>query len=199
MAAPDAITMRNLSGVWIVSRSLSDDPEPCYKLQALPWVLRKLLSLATITNIVTQTSDEKGCNQIKITSTMSGGFEFDIEPYVLDGLEYSTLRGTQRVCAHWVDLRRSKPLSMSGEPIDPYLTQDWMEDSNATTWDHIYLCIVNERGGWAADYVWGFSWKNGGRHFVKKLLLKKGEHFIRMAIVYEWIGPIPQLGLDLII
>ncbi|KAI1460471.1 hypothetical protein F4805DRAFT_417618 [Annulohypoxylon moriforme] len=194
MAAPGAITLRNLSGVWGVNRALSDNPEPCYKLQGMPWVLRKFLSHLTITNRVSQTTDERGCTRIKISSTMSGGFDFDIDPYILDGLEYSTAQGTQRVRAQWVDLGCSKLTSGGGGGglIDHYLTQDWLEDSNATTWDHVYVHIVNERGGWTAEYVWGFVERSGARRFVKKVLMRKGDFFIRMAIVHDWNGPLPN-------
>ncbi|KAI0889390.1 uncharacterized protein GGS22DRAFT_184968 [Annulohypoxylon maeteangense] len=192
MAAPSAVTMHNLSGIWVVSKYLSDDAEPCYKLQGMPWALRKFLSLVTITNRVTQTSDEKGCTRIKISSTISGGFEFDIDPYILDGRESSTAQGSQRVRAHWIDFRCPKLASFGGGLIDPYLTQDWLEDASATTWDHVYIYILNARGGWTAEYVWGFALKDGQRHFVKKVLMRKGEYSIRMAIVHDWNGPLPH-------
>ncbi|KAI2467184.1 hypothetical protein F4781DRAFT_402860 [Annulohypoxylon bovei var. microspora] len=196
MAAPWNITMRNLSGIWVLSVALSDDLEPCCKLQEMPWIFRKLLSFITITNRITQTSNEKGYTQFNITSTVSGGFKAEMDPYVLDGLESPTAPSVQRVRAQWLDLKCSKPMSMDGGPIDPYLTRDWLEDPKAPTWDHVYLYIVNEKGGRTAEYVWGFAWRGNGRYFVKKLLMRKGERSVRMAIVQEWDGPLllPQLG-----
>ncbi|KAI1094280.1 hypothetical protein F5B19DRAFT_73178 [Rostrohypoxylon terebratum] len=192
MAAPEAITMHDLSGIWGFNKSLSDDPEPWYKLQGMPWIFQKLLPRATVTNRITQTTDESGFTRIQTYSKMSGGFEFNPEPYILDGLEHATPGGIQRVRAEWVDFRRPKPTNVRGEPIDSYLTQGWPEDSNATTWDHVYVHTKNDNGGWIVEDVWGFSLIDGKRYFVTRSLMRKGEYCMRMALVREWKGPLPQ-------
>lgn len=54
MAAPPTVTVSKLSGRFKMSKTQTDDFGPMLALQGMPWILRKAISLATVTLNVKQ-------------------------------------------------------------------------------------------------------------------------------------------------
>ena len=63
---------------------MSDPLEPALALQGIPWILRKLINLATITMFVKQDVDDSGAETITIDQTASGGIKAETEVRKLD-------------------------------------------------------------------------------------------------------------------
>ncbi|KAI1376082.1 hypothetical protein F4677DRAFT_459964 [Hypoxylon crocopeplum] len=190
MAAPQDVTLRNLNGNWVMSKTLSDDLGPSLELQGIPWIVRKAVSFATITGKLTQTTDEKGTTRIVVDQTATGGIKGETENYVLDGSESrvgSSMFGFQHLRTQWVDLA-NQPMSLAGGPLDPWLQEGWLEDSFGP-WDHVHVYTASEKG-WSAEHIWGIVLKDGKRYYAKKILLKRGEDSVKANVVYEWKGPL---------
>lgn len=158
----------------------------------MPWIIRKAVSFATITGKLSQTQDEHRTTNITIQQTATGGIKGEDERHILNGsvsIHGSAMFGAQSIRSNWLDLKSAKPLSLSGEPLDPYLLDDWLEEEAHTGQPgHITVNVVNEKAGWQADQVWGFSNINGQRYRIAKFLVQKGEEKAPVRVVYEWIG-----------
>ncbi|KAK9440014.1 hypothetical protein VB005_04635 [Metarhizium brunneum] len=191
MAAPPETNIRNLTGVWRMSKTLSDDMGPSLAIQGIPWIVRKAISWATITGNLTQATDNAGNTTITVAQTASGGIKGETEIYNLDEREYkasSTMFGVQRIRAGWVDLRVEKPLSLSGRPFDTYLSEGWIEEDDPKVAGHITAYIVSEQAGWSVEQVWGFSIIDEKRYRVIRFIVRKGEESAASRVVYEWLG-----------
>lgn len=64
---------------------------------------------------------------------------------------------------------QQEPLRLSGKVPDPYLRGGWVEDDVGDAPGHITAYVVNEKAGWTAEQVWGFTMVNGERHGVTQV------------------------------
>lgn len=48
--------------------------------------------------------------------------------------------------------------------------------------------VVSDAGGWDAHQVWGFEARGGGRRFVRRVVVRKGDQGHRVCLVYDWAG-----------
>ncbi|MCJ1242120.1 hypothetical protein MMC14_010127 [Varicellaria rhodocarpa] len=58
MAAPPSKTIKNLSGKWVMNKTLSDDVDPILKMQGVGWFLRNAIRLSTVTLDVSQYEED---------------------------------------------------------------------------------------------------------------------------------------------
>lgn len=164
---------------------------PYLAVQGVSWILRKAISIATITGKLSQTRDDDGITTISIQQTATGGIEGETENYKLDGAENmhrSSSFGAQHIRSNWLDIKAAKPMSLSGELLDPYLLQGWLDEEQAGQPGHITVHVVNESAGWKVDQVWGFCNIDGKRYRAAKCLLVRGEKTAAARMVYEWVG-----------
>ncbi|OKL60778.1 hypothetical protein UA08_04444 [Talaromyces atroroseus] len=184
MAAPDHVTMKDLSGIWVMSKSLSDDMEPSLKLQGIPWVIRKVVSWATITGRLKQTVDENGTTLISIEQTATSGIKGETETHRLNWspvTHASTMFGSQTVRSRWVILNDNAK-SEDGRALDPFLTEGWLDRESP----HVQVSIQSEKG-WTAEQIWGFAQVEEKRYHVRKFLVRNNEEEAKVQIVYEWL------------
>ncbi|KAK4164416.1 hypothetical protein QBC43DRAFT_318095 [Cladorrhinum sp. PSN259] len=199
MSAPATKTIHDLNGTWVMSKTLSDDMDPSLVIQGIPWIVRKAVSWATITGNLTQKKDTAGYTAITIAQTATGGIKGETETHRIDNSEIahsSAMFGTQRVRTSWLDLVNHKPATgvSTGEGLDPYLTEGWLEDGgNDGSPGHILVHVSSDKSGWTAQQVWGFALIDGKRHFVKRFIVRNREQDQRadVRIVYEWVPPKP--------
>ncbi|KAL5339840.1 hypothetical protein BJX70DRAFT_397309 [Aspergillus crustosus] len=57
MTTPPRVTIRNLTGTWIIDKSRTENLDAALKLQGIGWLRRKAVSTGTITLKITQYSD----------------------------------------------------------------------------------------------------------------------------------------------
>ncbi|KAI0412787.1 hypothetical protein F5X98DRAFT_391474 [Xylaria grammica] len=168
------------------------------ELQGMPWLLRKAVSFATITGQLSQKNDDNGVAVIEVAQTATGGIKGEIEVYRLDGSETtqgSGMFGVQRIRTRWLDLggtenanRAGRLTNIEGNPIDPWLLEGWLREGTTSSPGHINAFVVNEKAGWTAEQIWGFSEIEGSRRRVTRFLVSKGSRTARILAVYDWLG-----------
>ncbi|KAJ5168158.1 uncharacterized protein N7482_003752 [Penicillium canariense] len=86
MAAPADITVKNLSGQWVMDATLSDPADPILSLQGMSWVLRKALPYATVTLHVHEYADSENPQvyHIDVEQVITGGITGSKEARTLD-------------------------------------------------------------------------------------------------------------------
>ncbi|KAK6841514.1 lccl domain-containing protein [Apiospora arundinis] len=196
MAAPPEVTIHNLSGQWVMNKSLSDDMNPMMELQGVPWLVRKAASMMNVTARLTQTTDAAtGTSSITIETVATGGFKGEVKTYKLDGSELRSESkfGVTHVRARWLNLsERDQPQSMSGEgPMDSYLAEDWIEEPCERLEGKpgfVQVYVVQEGGEGSAEQVFGFCMIDGKRYHVQKTVATKDNKTIKVRAVYEWKG-----------
>ena len=156
-------------------------------------LLRKAIFWATVTSAITQTEDSEGCTLLSIAHTATGGIKGETDNLRVDGAEYShnsVIFGTQKVRTSWLDLKKGDiaPGVATGEHLDPYLIQDWLEEEKGSSPGQILLQVMADTNGWTAKQVWGFALVDGKRHHVKRCVVKKGEKCARIRVVYELVA-----------
>ncbi|KAK8055350.1 hypothetical protein PG993_000577 [Apiospora rasikravindrae] len=197
MAAPTEVTIHNLSGQWVMNKSLSDDMNPLMELQGVPWLVRKAAAMMNVTARLTQTTDAAtGTGSITIETVATGGFKGETKTYKLDGSEMRSESkfGVTHVRARWLNLsERDQPRSMGGDGValDPYLTEDWIEEPCEKLEGkpgYVQVYIVQEGGEGTAEQVFGFCMIDGKRYHVQKTVATKDNKTVKVRAVYEWKG-----------
>lgn len=160
-------------------------------LQGIPWLLRKIANLATITMHARQEVDDDGVTVITVDQTATGGIKGETEVRKLDWKEAITTSGffgTSRHRSRWTDLK-GQTQSGHGGGLDPYLTEGWLEEpTDKAGEDYLQDFVVNEKNGWSAEQIWGFAKVNGERYHARKTLVTKGEKVEKMRTIYDWKG-----------
>ncbi|TVY54938.1 hypothetical protein LSUE1_G009423, partial [Lachnellula suecica] len=135
MAAPPEITLKDLTGDWVMNKTLSDDTDPILVLQGVSWFTRKAISLATITLHTKQYTDSDNETHIDIEQTATGGIKGTTEIRVLNWSERThtdSIFGTVKGRSRW--------LSGLGE-VEKYLQEGW--EAGEAEWIESY--VVNEK------------------------------------------------------
>ncbi|KAI6250891.1 hypothetical protein HI914_01009 [Erysiphe necator] len=200
MAAPANITIKNLSGKWVMDKNKSTPPDPVLNTQGVGWAKRKAIGIATITLSVTQTVDDSGITHINIDQTATGGIPGTSEKRDLDwevrehtDHVFGTLKGRTR----WIALDAVKePLSgedyTDSEEDVKFLCEGWIEDASENGGPngerHIDSFVRNESRGWTARQIWGFQLVDGARHYVRKVIVKKEKTVHQVTLIYDYKG-----------
>lgn len=155
--------------------------------------MRKVASWATITYKNTHIKDGNGCTVLTVAKSATGGIPGETQVHTLDGVEHvyeSILFGTRRVETRWLDLRSKDPISgvVRREDLDPYLSQDLLDQEAGDSPGHIWAAVTNERSGMRGEQVWGFELIAGKRYHVNRMVLRKGEERVDLRIVFDWAG-----------
>ncbi|KAH8701810.1 hypothetical protein BGW36DRAFT_355963 [Talaromyces proteolyticus] len=94
MAAPESVTIENLTGTWTLDSKLSADADPLLSLQGIGWIVRKGIKLATVTIKLKQFvgKNPQGDNevlQLTIGQSTGTGLGSTTENRLFDGTETS--------------------------------------------------------------------------------------------------------------
>lgn len=172
MAAPVTLTTRDITGKYVLASTrfcyrqkevhtdrhdpqnakLSDPNavEEILRLQGVSWVLRKAITLATVTLLIKHYSDKRGVERIEITNTLTGGIPGTTELSVLD---WTDLPHEDYVFGKV--LGRSKRVDSLNVIEDPFLKEGW-DVSQAKREDGVILFYAESVGGsksWTAEEV----------------------------------------------
>jgi len=189
MAAPPEVTNKNLTGKYIMNKSLSDDSDDILKLQGLSWFKRRAISMFTLTLSVKHYTDEGG-EHIDVEQTLSGGIKGSNEDRILDWEERGDIDDVFGAV-----IGKSKKVKVE-EVEDEFLKSGWTEDAAAE--DGLVLAVdwsdTSKTGmEWKAEMTWGFEILNGERRHARHLKFtssnkKDGPIFKRFY--YDYIGPL---------
>lgn len=201
MAAPADITIKDLSGRWIMVRHLlyvrqtpahspqqnkilSDDTDAVLALQGVSWWTRKAIAYSTITLTVKQYTDDNAITHIDISQVGTGGLKGTTELRELDGVQrehddylFGKLKGSSR----WLGLDAVD---------DQFLKDGWLEGDEEAGGPagerHVESSVINEEKGWTALQIWGFAILEGKRYYVRRVVVSKGETVYKVRLVYDW-------------
>jgi len=191
MAAPPEIKLGNLSGDWVMNKTLSDDPDPVLALQGVGWMKRKIIGMATVTLHVKQ-YDEDGKTHIDIDQTATGGIKGTTELRTLNWEPKShkdDLFGSLTGKSRW----SSQPPDFPGldEAHINWLQEGWLDDGEEAGPNgekRIESYSASDDNGWVADQIWGFAEVEGKRFYVRRVVIKKGDKVLKIRMVYDWQG-----------
>jgi len=83
----------------------------------------------------------------------------------------------------------SSDLSGNGGPLDPFLTEGWLEENGGPNGEsHIQSFVHNEKNNWTAEQIWGFALIDGVRYHIRRIYLKKGDEIRKVRLVYDYQG-----------
>jgi len=189
MAAPAEITLKDLSGQWVLDKTLSDDTDPILQLQGVGYLTRKAIAWATITLHVKQYS-EAGVVHIDIDQTATGGIKGTTELRVLNWSEKSHkdhLFGEVKGRSRWTDVGAE-----GWDALDSYLKEGWLtgdsEKSGPNGEVHVQSWVENTKDGWIANQIWGFIEIEGTRYYARRVVVTKGDKALKVRMVYKWEG-----------
>ncbi|AEO63912.1 34ce6d64-c742-4309-abcd-1148363a702b [Thermothielavioides terrestris] len=192
MAAPSDVSMHNLTGSWTMSKSLSDSFDGALAMQGIPWIIRKLASLATLTMKAEHDVDESGARILVFTQGASiaiGGISEEREVRVLDWREEfhsSPIFGTTSHRSRMVNL--SAATGHDGKPLDPFLTEPFLDEGEPGGENNLYELVVHQTNGWVMEQLWGFGMLNEQRWLMRTMAIRKGGEVVKARAVYEWNG-----------
>ncbi|EJD04064.1 LCCL domain-containing protein [Fomitiporia mediterranea MF3/22] len=190
MAAPPEVNTLDLSGMFIMNKTLSDDPDEILRLQGVSWFKRKIISTITITLYVSHYKDDEGKEHIDIRQIGSGGFEGNFERRIVDW----TLRSTEDPLFGAV-VGRSRRIKVDDLEYE-WHKENWSADTIENCAIESYVESDTPKSGttWVADQVWGFSEINSERRYVRRIHFTgpDGEDLHRV-LVYDY-HPTPVLN-----
>ncbi|KAI1840936.1 hypothetical protein JX265_004652 [Neoarthrinium moseri] len=195
MAAPASKTIGDLSGKWVMNKTLSDNPEPGLALQGIGYLTRKAIGLATVTLHAKQYTDADGVVHIDIEQTATGGIK--------GTSEHRTVNNATREHSDWLfgHVVSRATWSAAGadalaaiEPVKEhgveFLAKGWLDGEAERTGPDAALHVVSSAvadGGWTATQVWGFQTIGGERRYARNIVLKKGDQKVEITLVYDFI------------
>ncbi|KAF8543404.1 hypothetical protein BDD12DRAFT_820155 [Trichophaea hybrida] len=185
MAAPQEMTTLDISGQFILNKTLSDDYDIILKNQGVSWFLRTAIAYATITLNIKHSKTDEGVEQIIIDQTMTGGIKGTTESRTLDWTERSH---RDHIFGNVVGKSRHVQL---GEVEDEYLKTGWTEELCKEGLIESYA--LSEENAWTATQIWGFEEVNEEKRYARRIRLEKdGVERINRRLIYDYIGPTPS-------
>ncbi|XWW99246.1 hypothetical protein V2A60_007255 [Cordyceps javanica] len=192
MATPDAVSMQDLTGSWLLNKALSDSFDPAFEFQGIPWIIRKVVSITTLTLKVSYDVDEDGAKTLVFTQAASiaiAGLSEEKETRFLDGRETfhsSALFGTSSARSRMVNL--SSAIGNDGKPLDSALTRGFLHEGEPGEDNNLFDLIVHQTKGWVMEQLWGFAMVNDERRLMRKMVIKKGGDVAYITAFYDWTG-----------
>jgi len=178
MAAPADITIKDLSGTWVLNKTLSDDTDSVLALQGIGWLTRKAIAMATITLHIKQ-YEKDGVTHIDISQVATGGIKTQEDRT----LNYEW---AEHVDSVFGKLRGRSRFSAIGGVEDDFLKSGWEEG----TTDIVESYAINDKAGWDGLQIWGFEIIDGVRYYTRHVVITKGKEVKKVRMVYDYKGPL---------
>jgi len=184
MAAPVTVDTLDLSGVWVMNKTLSDTTDDVLEAQCIGWILRKAIGLATVTLTMRHFTDpDTGCERIDIKQSATG-LQGTVQTRILDWAPrphedyiFGKVEGkTRRVQLSEID--------------DEVLKKGWTEDSIQK--GLVQAHVESTQYGWTSELIWGFMEIDGERRHARRLTLTTPTLRLDKVIVYDYQGPLQQ-------
>jgi hypothetical protein len=185
MAVPQDLNILDISGKFLLNKTLSDDTDAILKAQGVGWFLRKAIGAASITLDIKHYKDDDRVEHIDIVQTLTGGIPGTTELRILwwkekeheDAIFGSVIGKSRRVKAE--------------ELQDEYLTKGWTAD----TYDHglvqSYAESNTPKSGitWIANQTWGMEEIKDERRYTRHLYFTPADgKVIKARMVYDYLG-----------
>lgn len=195
MAAPPESSCRNLTGKFVLNKSISDDIDALLILQGIGWWTRKAISLATVVLTIKEYTKD---NVIHIDITqVASGLSTTQEDRILNWTEalhddkiFGQVRGKSRMF-------KKEDFSMAGPggPDDATFLQglklkDMKTDTAFLDDEHVQSYVESVKGGWTAEQIWGFESIDGKKYYTRRVVVRKEDKVQRVRLVYDFKGKV---------
>ena len=166
---------------FLQNKTLSDDADPLLALQGVSWFKRTIISNSTITLDASE-YEEEGKTHIDISQTLSmGGLKGTTEKRTLDWQERGhndSLFGDVKGKSRFTTIK-----DMPDSDDKDFLTKGWLDEDGGIV---IQAWAESETNGWTAEQIWGFKEVDGGRHYARHVVVRKGKDWKQARLVYDW-------------
>ncbi|KIM32644.1 hypothetical protein M408DRAFT_326418 [Serendipita vermifera MAFF 305830] len=195
MAVPENMTTSDLTGQFVLNKTLSDSTDQILMLQGVPWYTRKIIAVATITvNMSHYIGEEDTFEHIDTKQTLTGGIKGTEENRTFSGLprEHSDyLFGTVIGISKRIPWKNAPP-----EVADnAFLREGWTQDTTEAEKGVIFTTAsskTEETGKtWTADQIWGFAEINGEKRYTRRVHFHTPEETVDAKMIYDYYGPLP--------
>ncbi|KAG0647604.1 hypothetical protein D0Z07_6860 [Hyphodiscus hymeniophilus] len=183
MAAPPETSIKDLSGEWVMNKTLSDDTDSILALQGIGWITRKAIAYATVTLHTKQYTDDVGHTHIDIEQTATGGIKgtSELRELIWEFKEHEDhIFGKLKGRSRWLNIDAVE---------DDFLKDGWLEGEEEKGGPagevHVESYVENNEKGWTADQIWGFAIVDGKRYYVRRIIVKKGDKILKARLVYD--------------
>jgi len=178
MAVPDSVTIKNLSGTYLLNKQLSDSSQEVLKLQNVGFVVRQAVAWSSVTSSMDHATDnETGKVRIDTKQISTGGITNE-EHWDLDGEE------REAESKIWGKVKGYYRYTKLSEVEDLYLKEGW--EQACVDGEVIEAFQASQTDTWTVQQVIGFAEVDGQRRQVRRVLTKKGDVEHRIRIVYDW-------------
>jgi hypothetical protein len=174
------------------NKTLSDSFDRAFVFQGIPWIIRKVVSITTLSLKVAHEIDESGAKTLVFTQAASvaiAGLSEEKEVRFLDGRETfhsSALFGTSSARSRLVNL--STATGNNGKPLDPLLTRNFLQEGEPGGDNNLFDLIVHQTKGWVMEQIWGFGIVDDERRLTRKMVIRKGDEVAYITAFYDWKG-----------
>ncbi|KAH9009553.1 hypothetical protein EDB83DRAFT_2512990 [Lactarius deliciosus] len=183
MAAPPDLTTLNLSGTWVMNKTLSDDTDEVLRLQGVGWWMRSAIALATVTLYVKHYKDESGVEHIEIDQRLTGGVPGTVENRTLD---WTPREHDDHLFGAVIGKSRRVMLDVLD---NEFLRKGWLQDTEQHGAINAYAQSDTPKSGktWIAEQIWGFELVGDERRYVRHLdFLGPEKEHIQARLVYDF-------------
>jgi len=185
MAVPDGLTILDISGKYVMNKTLSDQrTDTILQLQGVSWLKRQAINFSTVSLSIKHYKDEDGVEHIDIDQTLTGGIPGTTERRTL---WWKEREHEDHIFGHVIGRSRR----VKAEELDvAFLQGDWTPDTLEHGLIQSYVESNTPKSGttWIANQTWGIEEINGERRYVRhvKFTGPKGED-IEAKIVYDHV------------
>ena len=178
---PPSVTVKNLSGTYILNRTLSDSSQTVLKMQNINFLVRQAVAYSTVTVTLSQYTDSEGRKHLDQEQLTTGGIR-NFEDRIMDW------QWTEKYNWIWGKVNGKSRYTKLGGIEDAYLKEGWSKD--CVEGEVVEGYVESTTDGWTARQVWGFAEVEGERRHVRRILAKKaGWEDQRIRMVYDWKPP----------
>ncbi|KNG85186.1 hypothetical protein ANOM_007140 [Aspergillus nomiae NRRL 13137] len=205
MAPPNGSTITNLSGTWVMDKTLSTNLDAVFKLQGISWILRKTISASSATLKITQGSDEDG-EWMMLEAALAGGLQGTPEKRQLTWTEFEhndTLFGRVIIRSHYISGQRTadgrvRPLV---EPFTKVVVKPYAEsilteavvlapetagaEQEKTDKAFIHDSIRSMYHEWTAEQIWAVEIVGEEQFLTRRVVVWKGSYAESAHIFYR--------------
>jgi len=186
-AAPESVTIHDLTGTWTMNKTLSDPTDPILQLQGIGWIIRKAIGMMTVALVIKEYKDDDGVTHIDIEQPGAAGIKGTTELRQLDGSWrehedhiFGAVKGTTK----WIKISDLK----DDDADEAYLKKGWSAETEGD--EAIDSYVESIKNGWTARQIWGFEEieveGKKERRYVRHVVVKKGSDTIRARLIYDY-------------
>lgn len=186
MAVPADFTTLNLSGTFLLNRTLTDPrTDDILALQGVGWLKRKAIGLSSITLAIKHYKDDDGVEHIDIDQTLTGGIPGTSEKRTL---WWKEKENNDHLFGHVIG--KSRRIKVDELDLE-FLKTGWTTDTIEHGVVQSYVESDTPKSGtvWIANQTWGIEELQSERRYVRhiKFTGPKAED-IELRMVYDYVS-----------